>query len=67
MFGKNKIECQFKDVPVNQEFYTARFHGAQTSRDSIRLVKVNVTQAESHEWPRDDIHPDQPCRYYLYT
>lgn len=66
MFDKNKIECQFKDVPVNQEFYTARFHGEHTSGDSIRLIKVNDTQAESYEWPREDVHSDQPCRYFLY-
>lgn len=66
MFQMNKIECVFEDVPVNQEFYTARYHEMGHSVDSIRLTKVNKTSAKSFEWPLHEIHPDQPCWYFDY-
>jgi len=66
MFEKTKINCLFKDVPVNQEFYMARHFGGSDS-DSVSMTKINDTQAESYEWPREEIHPDQPCRYFVYT
>ncbi|MCG9575450.1 hypothetical protein L1D14_04285 [Vibrio tubiashii] len=64
MLEKNKIQCLFKDVPVKQVFYTARFHGETPSVDSISLTKLNKTEAKSFEWPKDTIHPDQPCWYF---
>lgn len=64
MFEKIKVNCEFKNVPVNQEFYMERHYGRSGS-DSISMTKINDTQAQSIAWPREDIHPDQPCRYYL--
>lgn len=68
MFDKTKIQCLFKQVPLNREFYTARFHGEDgaVSGGSIRLNKVSDTEAESFEWSKDVIHPEQPCWYFEY-
>ncbi|HHJ3080279.1 TPA: hypothetical protein ACPVZG_004130 [Vibrio parahaemolyticus] len=66
MFSRQKISCNFSEIPVNQEFYTNRRPDVSDA-DSIRLVKQSKTTASSFEWSEHEIHPDQPCRYYTYN
>lgn len=50
----------FSEVAIGQTFYMKRYPDV-CEADSVSMIKMSATQADSLEWGKSDIHSDQPC------
>lgn len=63
-FKKTKHEAQFKDVPADTNFYTARYPECQSDSITLYKEKADDKTASSFEWGTTVITPEQLCWWF---
>lgn len=59
-----KHRAQFKAVPANINFHTARYPDCEVDSISLYKEKADDKTASNSEWGTTAITPEQPCWWF---